>query len=63
LFPNIITRGYFHLPAISTSAAKITLTDKFETTVNGLYVVGESAGFDGLYKSMLSGFAVTKGLL
>lgn len=63
LFPSIITRGYFHLPAISTKAGKFDLSDKFETNVEGLYVVGENAGFDGLYKAILSGYKVMKNIM
>lgn len=55
LFPSIISRGYFHSPTISPTAAKIQLSNNLEADLDGLFVAGESAGFIGIGAAAISG--------
>ena len=48
IIPEISTKAYFHVPTIVPSAPKINIGDNLETEVDGMFVVGESAGIHGI---------------
>jgi uncharacterized FAD-dependent dehydrogenase len=55
IFPNLIGRGYIHIPEIDTISSVIRIGSNLETEVNGLYVAGESAGIKGIGAAGISG--------
>jgi len=61
IFPNIISRGYFHVPDIETNASKINIASNLETEVDGLFVTGESAGVKGIAAAGIMGAAAAEG--
>jgi len=61
IFPNIISRGYFHVPDIDTSISKINIATNLETEVEGLFVAGESAGVKGIAAAGIMGAAAAEG--
>lgn len=55
LFPNLISRGYYHVPDICTLSSKIRISSNLETEVEGLYVAGESVGISGITSAGILG--------
>jgi hypothetical protein len=53
--PNIISKGYFHIPEISPIPAKIDVSKELETEVEGLFVAGECAGVRGILSAAVMG--------
>ena len=41
VIPEILTKGYFHVPTITPSAPKIIIGYKLETDLDGMFVVGD----------------------
>jgi thioredoxin reductase len=58
IMPDIITKGYFHVPTLTAMAPKINLGDNLESEVPGMYVAGESAGVSGILAAMLMGWSL-----
>jgi len=58
IIPDIINKAYFHIPTITPIAPKIKLTHNFESEIENLFVVGESAGITGLLSAALMGLIV-----
>lgn len=56
--PEILTKAYFHVPTITPLAPKINIGDNLETEVDGMFVVGESAGISGILSAGIMGAAV-----
>lgn len=61
VFPNIISRGYFHVPDIDTNTSKINVTSNLETEIDGLFVAGECAGIKGIAAAGLLGAVAAEG--
>jgi len=61
--PNIISRGYFHVPTISPMASPIRLGSNLETEMDGMFVAGESAGFSGIASAAISGIIALDGAI
>jgi uncharacterized FAD-dependent dehydrogenase len=55
LIPNLLGRGYFHVPDILTTTGRIRLASNLESEINGLYVAGESAGLTGIAAAGIMG--------
>jgi len=55
--PDIISKGHFHVPTITTHISKINIKQNLETDLEGLFVVGESAGINGILSAVLSGLS------
>ncbi len=55
IIPDISTKAYFHVPTITPMAPKINIGTNLETEVDGLYVVGESAGIHGILSAATTG--------
>lgn len=53
--PEIATKGYFHVPTILPLASKINIGKNLESEIDGMYVVGESAGIIGILAAMVTG--------
>jgi thioredoxin reductase len=53
--PEIITRGYFHIPTILPIAPKININGNLSTDIDNMYVAGESGGVVGLLSAALMG--------
>ena len=60
--PELLTKAYFHVPTITPLAPKINIGTNLETEVEGLFVVGETAGISGLLAAATSGLAVVDGI-
>jgi len=61
VFPNIINRGYFHVPDIDTNISKINIANNLETEVDGLFVAGECAGIRGIAAAGIMGAVAAEG--
>lgn len=48
IIPNLISRGYLHVPNILPMASEIRLGTNLESEVDGFFVAGESAGVRGI---------------
>lgn len=55
IVPEIISKGYFHVPTITPLAPQINLGDNLESEIEGMFVVGESAGLHGILAAGLTG--------
>jgi len=53
--PDIINKGYYHAPTIMPLAPKINIGNNLESEIDGMFVVGESAGIPGLLSAALTG--------
>jgi len=53
--PEITTKAYFHVPTILPSIPKIIIKPNLETEVDGMFVVGESAGINGILSAATMG--------
>jgi len=61
IFPNLIGRGYFHVPDIDTNISTINIANNLETEVDGLFVAGESAGIKGIAAAGITGACAAEG--
>jgi uncharacterized FAD-dependent dehydrogenase len=57
IIPELTSKAYFHVPTIVPSAPKINIGDNLETEVDGMFVVGESAGVHGILAAGIMGIA------
>lgn len=55
IIPNLLSRGYLHVPNISPLAASIKLASSLESEMEGLFVAGESAGIKGIAAAAITG--------
>ncbi len=55
IIPDITSKAYFHVPTINPLAPKIILGDNLESEIEGMYVVGESAGVTGILAAATMG--------
>lgn len=58
IIPEITIKAYFHVPTIIPMTPKINIGSNLETAVDGMYVVGESAGVNGILSAALTGTIV-----
>lgn len=61
IFPNLISRGYFHVPDIDTNINRINIATNLETEIDGLFVAGECAGVKGIAAAGIMGAAAAEG--
>jgi hypothetical protein len=55
--PELVSKGYFHIPTIITMAPKINLSSNLESEIDGMFVIGESAGISGILAAGCMGLA------
>jgi len=55
IIPDILSKGYFHIPTIATYANKINIANNLETEVKDMFVIGESAGVHGILSAATTG--------
>lgn len=58
VIPDIVTKAYFHVPTIITAAPQINIGTNLETEVDDMFVVGESAGINGILAAATMGTIV-----
>lgn len=63
IIPAVISKGYFYVPTLRPLPPKINLTQNLETDIEGLYVIGESAGLRGILSAMISGAIAVDSIL
>lgn len=63
LIPNLISRGYFHVPNVLPMASEIRLGTNLESEIEGMFVAGESAGVQGIGAAALMGCIVADSAL
>jgi len=56
--PEIVTKGSFHIPTIIPMAPSINLGNNLESDIEGMFVVGESAGIHGILSAACMGLSV-----
>lgn len=56
--PNILSKGYFHIPTMITLPPKINIAKNLSTDIEGMYVAGESANIMGILAAMTTGTVV-----
>lgn len=59
--PNLLNRGYFHVPNIIPKPAQININPNLESEVEGLFVAGESAGVPGILAAAITGAVCGEG--
>jgi hypothetical protein len=55
IMPEIMTRAYFHIPTIVPLAPSINIESNLESEIDGMFVVGESAGIPGILAASCMG--------
>jgi uncharacterized FAD-dependent dehydrogenase len=55
VIPEIMAKAYFHVPTINPLAPKINIGSNLETELDGMFVVGESAGIHGILSAGITG--------
>lgn len=55
--PDIMTKGYFHVPTILPLIPTINVSKELETDVDNMYCAGESSGHMGLLSAIITGVA------
>lgn len=63
LFPLLQTRGSYHVPAITALPSEINLSKELESDLEGMYIVGEAAGIQGIMAASLMGILVSDEIL
>lgn len=53
-----ISKAYFHVPTITPLAPKINIGSNLESEVDGMFVIGESAGVSGILAAAIMGIIV-----
>lgn len=53
--PSLLGKGYFHTPDVLALPAEIRLNNSLESEIDGLFVIGESAGIKGIMGAAVSG--------
>lgn len=61
--PEILNKGYAHFPTILPMASKINLGSNLESEIDGMFVVGESAGCTGILSAVLTGLISAESVL
>lgn len=57
--PEITSKAYFHVPTIVPMAPKINIGNDLSSDIDGMYVVGESAGIQGILAAACMGIIAT----
>lgn len=60
VIPDLSSKSYFHVPTIIPSAPKINIGNNLETEIEGMFVVGESAGVHGILSAGLMGIVAAE---
>ena len=55
VFPEILSKGYFHVPTIIPMVPKINIGNNLETELDGMFVAGESSGIIGILSAACTG--------
>jgi hypothetical protein len=63
VMPEIVNRGYFHVPTIMPFAPRIKIDEALHTEVEGMYVAGESAGVHGILAAASMGIAASNSII
>jgi hypothetical protein len=53
--PEIATKAYFHVPTIMPMVPKINIGDNLSSEIDGMFIVGESAGIHGILAAGIMG--------
>lgn len=56
--PEIATKAYYHVPTITPMAPKINIGNNLSSEIDGMFVVGESAGISGIFSAATMGTLV-----
>jgi uncharacterized protein len=59
IIPELLTKAYFHVPTILPLCSKINLGNNFESEVEKMFVIGESAGVSGILSAAMMGIIVS----
>lgn len=63
LFPDLKEKAYYYSPYVVTKCGKVNFSSRLETELEGFFVAGETAGFDGIINSAISGVVAAEGLM
>jgi uncharacterized FAD-dependent dehydrogenase len=55
VIPDVVAKAYFHVPTITPMAPKINIGSNLESEVDGMFVVGETAGIHGILAAGVMG--------
>lgn len=59
--PEIINKGYFHIPTILPSVPKINIQNNMETDIVDMFCAGEASGVSGILSAALTGLIAADG--
>lgn len=62
IIPEIATKAYFHIPTIAPMAPLVNISTDLETEIEGMFVVGESAGVHGILAAACMGQIAANGV-
>jgi len=60
--PNLLNKGFFHVPNIIPNPSKINIKSNLETDIDGMFVAGESAGIQGILAAATMGSICGEGV-
>jgi uncharacterized protein len=63
VMPEILTKAYFHTPALLPLPPTISLGTNLSTDIEGLFVAGENAGITGLLAAAMMGKIAADGMI
>lgn len=63
IIPEILTKAYFHTPAIIPTPSQIKINSDLSTKLKGFYVAGETANVVGLYGAAIMGAVAADSIL
>lgn len=55
VMPEIISKGYYHVPTIVPLAPKINIGNNLVSEIDGMFITGESAGLHGILSAATTG--------
>jgi uncharacterized FAD-dependent dehydrogenase len=62
LIPGITNCGSFYIPTVETVLSPTKMNNKFETELNNLHLIGESAGIRGLMQVSITGHLLAENM-
>jgi len=55
IIPEVTSKAYFHIPTIMPFAPKININNNLSSEIDGMFVIGESAGVSGILAAACMG--------
>jgi uncharacterized FAD-dependent dehydrogenase len=63
VIPDISSKAYFHSPTLLPLASKININSNLESDISGMFIVGESAGIQGILSAACTGIIAADSIM